>query len=51
MSIFVDPSMSADDPRQKLYDGNLVILTRLEALSEFVESTRTTGQRVWASDT
>ena len=40
MSIFVDPSMPADDLRQKLYAGNLVILTRLQALSEFVEYTR-----------
>ena len=40
MNILVDPSMPADDLRQQLYAGNLVILTHLEALSEFVEYTR-----------
>lgn len=40
MSILVDPSVPADDLRRKLYSGNLVILTRLQALSEFVEFTR-----------
>jgi hypothetical protein len=40
MNILVDPSMVADDLRQQLYAGNLVILTRLQALSEFVEYTR-----------
>ena len=40
MNILVDPSMPADDLRQQLYAGNLVILTRLQALSEFVRYTR-----------
>jgi len=40
MNILVDPSMVADDLRQQLYAGSLVILTRLQALSEFVEYTR-----------
>ena len=40
MNILVDPGMPGDDLRQQLYAGNLVILTRLQALSEFVEYTR-----------
>jgi hypothetical protein len=40
MNILTDPAMSGDDLRQQLYTGNLVILTRLHALSDFVDSTR-----------
>ena len=40
MNIIVDPEISADELRRKLYAGNLVILTRLGALSDFVEYTR-----------
>ena len=40
MTIFVDPAVSGDDLRQHLYTGNLVILTRLQALSDFVDYTR-----------
>src|SRR5260370_12373184 len=40
MNIVVDPAVSADDRRQQLYAGNLVILTRLRALNDFVEYTR-----------
>ena len=40
MNIVVDPEVSADELRQQLYAGNLVILTRLHALSDFVEYTR-----------
>jgi hypothetical protein len=40
MSIVVDPDVSCDDLRQLLYAGNLVILTRLQALRNFVEYTR-----------
>jgi hypothetical protein len=40
MNIFVDPDASSDDLRQQLYAGNLVILTRLQALKDFVEYTR-----------
>lgn len=40
MSVFVDPDVRADELRQALYDGHLVILTRLEAVSQFVEHTR-----------
>jgi hypothetical protein len=32
--------ISGDDLRQQLYAGNLVILTRLQALRDFVEYTR-----------
>jgi hypothetical protein len=40
MNIVVDPAVSGDDLRQQLYAGNLVILTRLQALGDFVEYTR-----------
>ena len=40
MSILVDPARSGDDLRRQLYSGNLVILTRLQAVSDFVEYTR-----------
>ena len=40
MNIVVDPAVSGDDLRQRLYAGNLVILTRLRALNDFVEYTR-----------
>ena len=40
MNILVVPGMPGDDLRQQLYAGNLVVLTRLQALTEFVEYTR-----------
>jgi len=40
MTILIDPDFSCDDLRQKLFAGNLVILTRLRALTDFVEYTR-----------
>jgi Phytanoyl-CoA dioxygenase (PhyH) len=40
MNIVVDPAVSGDDLRQQLYAGNLVILTRLRTLNDFVEYTR-----------
>jgi hypothetical protein len=40
MNIVIDPNASGDDLRQQLYAGNLVILTRLSALRDFVEYTR-----------
>jgi hypothetical protein len=40
MSIFVDPGVTDDDLRQTLFDGNLVILTRLQAVRDFVDYTR-----------
>jgi hypothetical protein len=40
MNILVDPHVSGDDLRQQLYAGNLVVLTRLQALSDFVDYTR-----------
>ncbi len=40
MNILVDPAVSGDDLRQQLYTGSLVILTRLQALSDFVDHTR-----------
>ena len=40
MTVFVDPAMPADALRQTLYDGNLVILTRLRAVADFVDYAR-----------
>jgi hypothetical protein len=40
MTVFVDLDVPADELRQTLYAGNLIILTRLQAVSEFVEHTR-----------
>jgi hypothetical protein len=40
MNVLIDPELSRDELRQKLYSGNLVILTRLRALADFVEYTR-----------
>jgi hypothetical protein len=40
MSVFVDLDVPADELRQTLYDGNLIVLTRLTAVSEFVNYTR-----------
>ena len=40
MSIVVDPEISGEELRQQLYAGNLVVLTRLRALRDFVEYTR-----------
>jgi hypothetical protein len=40
VSVFVDLDVPADVLRQTLYEGNLVILTRLKAVSEFVDYIR-----------
>jgi hypothetical protein len=40
MTVFVDPGLSDDELRQKLYEGNLIVLTRLRAVSDFVEYVR-----------
>lgn len=40
MSVLVDPGAHGDALRQCLYDGNLVVLTRLPAVGEFVEHAR-----------
>lgn len=40
MTVFVDPDLPADDLRQAIYDGNLVVLTHLRAVRNFVEYTR-----------
>jgi len=40
VAVFVDPNVPNDVLRQRLYDGHLVVLTRLKAVSEFVEYTR-----------
>lgn len=39
-TLLIDPALTGDDLRQRLYDGNLVILTRLRALADFVDYTR-----------
>lgn len=40
MSVFVDLDASPDGLRQAIYAGNLVVLTRLRAVSDFVAHTR-----------
>ena len=40
MNIVIDPAVSGDDLRKQLFAGDLVILTRLQALNDFVEYTR-----------
>jgi hypothetical protein len=41
MTVFVDPDgVHADQLRQIIYNGNLVVLTRLQAVSNFVDYTR-----------
>ena len=40
MSIFVDLDVPADELRQTLYEGNLIILTQLPAVRNLVEYTR-----------
>ncbi len=40
MSILIDPDVAGDELRRQLYLGNLVILTRLQALRDFVDYTR-----------
>jgi hypothetical protein len=40
MTVFVDPGFSADAMRQSLYDGNLIVLTKLRSVSDFVDYTK-----------
>jgi hypothetical protein len=39
-SILTDPEFGADDLRQRIYSGDLIILTRLQALADFVDYMR-----------
>ncbi len=39
-TLLIDPALPGEELRQQLYDGNLVILTRLRALADFVDYTR-----------
>src|SRR5690348_6656761 len=40
MNIVIDPDVTGDELRQQIFTGNLVILTRLQSLRDFVEYTR-----------
>jgi hypothetical protein len=40
MTILIDPALSDDSLRQALYDGDLIVLTRLQAVSDLVDYTR-----------
>lgn len=40
MAIFIDPQQSSSDLRQTLYDGHLVILTRMPSVAAFVNHAR-----------
>jgi hypothetical protein len=40
MTVMVDPDLQDDALRQAIYDGNLIVLTRLQAVSDLVDYTR-----------
>ncbi len=40
MTVFVDPDFSPDTLRQSLYEGNLIVLTRLPSVSDCVDYAR-----------
>jgi hypothetical protein len=40
MSVLVDPDLRDDALRQAIYDGKLIVLTRLQAVSDLVDYTR-----------
>lgn len=40
MTVYVDPGFSGDELRQSLFEGNLIVLTRLQAVSDLVDYTR-----------
>jgi hypothetical protein len=40
MNLIVDPAGSGDELRQQIFAGHLVVLTRLQALADFVDYTR-----------
>lgn len=40
MTVYVDPDFRDDDLRQALYDGHLIVATKLPAVSELVDYTR-----------
>lgn len=40
MALYVDPGVTGEDLRQYLYAGNLVVLTRVQAVAEFVDHAR-----------
>ena len=41
MNIVIDPAVSGDDLREQIFAGNLVILTRLQSLNDFVDTLAT----------
>jgi hypothetical protein len=48
MAVFIDPAGSGDEIRQKIYSGNLVVLTRLAAVQELVDHTRDELRRLFS---
>jgi len=40
MTVYIDPGISGDEMRQSLFDGNLIVLTSLKAVSDLVDYTR-----------
>src|SRR5258708_7715404 len=40
MAVYVDPPVSGDDLRQRIYDGHLLVLTKLPSVAAFVEHAR-----------
>ena len=41
MAVHVDSQASGDELRQRLYDGHLLVMTRLPSVDQFVEHVRT----------
>ncbi len=40
MTVLVDPDLQDDALRQAVYDGKLIVLTRLQAVRDLVDYTR-----------
>jgi hypothetical protein len=48
VSVLIDPSLSNDDLRSRLYDGHLVVLTGLTAVQDLVDHTRSALMELFA---
>src|SRR5271166_5869093 len=40
MTVLIDPDLKDDELRQAMYDGKLIVLTRLQAVRDLVDYTR-----------
>jgi len=48
MTVFIDPDLPTDELQQKLYDGNLVVLTPCRRAADFVAYTRDQLEQLFA---